>query len=99
MTDEAQRAKALAHQVVLAQGNLFIKELLRERGRIGATKEDFARNLEAAIEEGALRLADIEVFGRIYNGSHLDPRLTALFVGVSFVSWFAALAAFRRRVP
>lgn len=60
MNDKAQRAKALAHQVVLAQGNVFIKELLREKGRIGTTKEDFAGNLDTAIDDGALRLADIE---------------------------------------
>src|SRR5207245_1839077 len=52
--------KELAPQVVLAQGNVFIKELLREKGRIGATKKDFARNLDAAIDDGALRLADIQ---------------------------------------
>ena len=57
---EAQRAKELARQVVLAQGNIFIKELLREKGRIGATKEDFGRNLDAAIDDGTLRLADIQ---------------------------------------
>jgi hypothetical protein len=60
VTSETERAKELAHQVVLAQGNVFIKELLREKGRIGATKEDFGRNLDAAIDDGALRLADIQ---------------------------------------
>jgi hypothetical protein len=41
---------------------VFIKELLRKKGRIGATKEDFARNLESAIDDGALGLADIRAW-------------------------------------
>jgi len=60
VTTDAERAKELARDVVLSQGNVFIKELLREKGRIGATKEDFARNLDSAIDDGTLRLADIE---------------------------------------
>jgi len=60
MADE-ERAKELAQQGVLAKGNVFIKELRRETGsRIGATKEDFAHNLDAAIDEGKIRLSDIE---------------------------------------
>ena len=61
-TAERQRAKDLAKQVVLAQGNVFIKELLREKGRIGTNKDDFARNLEAAIDDGTLGLDDIRTW-------------------------------------
>jgi len=51
--------KELAHRVVVTQGNLFIKELLRSSGaKIGTTKEDFASNLDAAIE-GDLITQDI----------------------------------------
>jgi hypothetical protein len=67
MTDK-ERAKELAREVVLTQGNLFIKELLREKGRIGATKEEFARNLDAAIDDGTLVLADIEEWVRRVEG-------------------------------
>lgn len=43
--------KRLAHRVIVAQGNFFIKELLRSSGaKIGTTKEDFAKNLDAAID-------------------------------------------------
>lgn len=44
--------KKLAQRVIVAQGNFFIKELLRSNGaKIGATKEDFAKNLDAAIDD------------------------------------------------
>lgn len=45
-----EQLKELARSVVVAQGNGFIKELLRNvGGKIGTTKEAFATNLEAAI--------------------------------------------------
>jgi len=47
--------KELAHRVILAQGNFFIKELLRSSGaKIGTTKEDFAKNLDDAIDGGLI---------------------------------------------
>ncbi len=58
--DEAE-LKRLAQGVVLAQGNAFIKELLREKGlRIGTTKADFLANLNAAIDSDQLSLQDLE---------------------------------------
>lgn len=49
----APQLKELAHRVIVAQGNVFSKELLRANGaKIGATKEDFAANLDAVIDEG-----------------------------------------------
>jgi hypothetical protein len=40
-------------QIVLAQGNRFIKDLLRQKQiRIGTTKEDFRDNLTQAIDNG-----------------------------------------------
>jgi hypothetical protein len=49
--------------VVLAQGNVFIKELLRERGiRIGTTKADFERNMIEAIQSGALQKQHVETW-------------------------------------
>lgn len=51
----------LARGIVLAQGNTFIKELLRERNiRIGATKAEFEQNMVAAIESGELQRDHIE---------------------------------------
>lgn len=58
---ERRALRELARGVIRAQGNVFIKELLRAKKlRIGATKEDFERNLFAAIDAGQLRLADVE---------------------------------------
>jgi len=61
----------LVKGVVLAQGNIFIKELLRSRAiRIGTTKAEFEANMVDAIERGDLRrqhidswLADVEGWG------------------------------------
>jgi hypothetical protein len=51
----------LARGIVLAQGNTFIKEILRERNiRIGATKAEFEQNMVAAIESGELQRKHIE---------------------------------------
>jgi len=53
----------LVGQIILAQGNVFIKELLRSAGvRIGTTKADFERNLMDAIDNGVLRREDIEAW-------------------------------------
>jgi hypothetical protein len=51
----------LVKGVVLAQGNDFIKEFLRDRGlRIGTTKSDFEQNLIGAIERGELQRQHID---------------------------------------
>ena len=63
--------KELANKVVVAQGNTFIKELLRSSGaQIGTTKDDFSINLAAAIDADLLSqnmletwLAEIEGWG------------------------------------
>ncbi|MEO5559424.1 MAG: hypothetical protein ABIO49_06425 [Dokdonella sp.] len=63
--------KAEVRQIILAQGNDFIKELLRTHGlKIGASKKDFEIHLTAAIESDALTqemidawLAEIEGWG------------------------------------
>jgi hypothetical protein len=55
--------KKVAAQIVLAQGNTFIKELLRSNKiPIGNTKADFAQNLNAAIDAGALTQGAIEAW-------------------------------------
>lgn len=59
----AEQLKELARGIVLSQGNVFIKELLREKGlRIGSTKADFMANLNEAIDSGDLTVADIEAW-------------------------------------
>ena len=66
--------KELAHRVVVTQGNAFIKELLRGTGsKIGASKEEFLRHLDAAIDDGLLDqqrleawLAEVEGWGDQY---------------------------------
>jgi hypothetical protein len=51
----------LARGIVLAQGNTFIKELLRAKNiRIGAIKAEFEQNMVAAIESGELQREHIE---------------------------------------
>lgn len=63
--------KELANRIVVAQGNIFIKELLRSSGaKIGTTKDDFSNNLAAAIDADLLSqdrleawLAEIEGWG------------------------------------
>ncbi|MCW1750838.1 hypothetical protein [Rhizobium acaciae] len=63
--------KQLAQKVIVAQGNAFIKELLRGSGsKIGTTKEDFSNNLEAAIDADLISqkvleawLAEVEGWG------------------------------------
>jgi hypothetical protein len=55
--------KKVIAQIVLAQGNTFIKELLRSNNiAIGNTKADFAQNLNAAIDAGALTQMAIEAW-------------------------------------
>jgi len=49
----------LASGIIRAQGNRFVKELLRGKIRIGANKDEFERNLREGIENGQLTLADI----------------------------------------
>lgn len=60
-SEEREQLERLVKGIVVAQGNDFVKELLRERGiRIGTTKSDFERNLLEAIGGGRLVREDIE---------------------------------------
>ena len=54
--------KRLTAGIIRAQGNRFIKVLLRGKKSIpiGTNKTDFERNLNMAIERGDLRLAEVE---------------------------------------
>jgi hypothetical protein len=55
--------KNAVRRIVLSQGNIFIKELLRSNGiTIGSTKVDFAENLNKAIDEGKLTQAMVEAW-------------------------------------
>jgi hypothetical protein len=57
---ERKKLHELVDGIVLAQGNAFIKELLRSKGlRIGATKRDFEQSLREAIDAGKLTLVDL----------------------------------------
>ena len=61
--------KRLAAGIIRAQGNRFIKELLRAKGiRIGNNKEDFEGNLTKAIEQGNLRLDDVDDWLELVEG-------------------------------
>jgi hypothetical protein len=59
----------LVKGVVLAQGNAFIKELLRSRGiKIGTTKADFETNMMEAIHNGELQRQHIDSWLREVEG-------------------------------
>jgi len=62
--EQREALKNLVRGIVLAQGNIFIKELLRQKKdiKIGATKADFERNMLAAIDEGKLRQSDVDAW-------------------------------------
>lgn len=56
-----EQLKTLVSQIILSQGNIFIKELLRKVGiRNVATKADFEQNLMRAIDDGVLTKEQIE---------------------------------------
>lgn len=68
MIDDMNELKRMAKFVILSQGNVYIKELLREhksalrkqRIRLGSTKAEFEKGLIAAIEKGILTSDHIE---------------------------------------
>jgi hypothetical protein len=61
--------KELARRVIVAQGNEFIKELLRGAGgKIGTTKEAFAANLAAAIDDDLITQAMFEAWLKEIEG-------------------------------
>ena len=61
--DEREAVRALVQSVVLAQGNIFIRELLRRKNlRSGTRKEDFEAHLLEAIDGGGLQLADVHAW-------------------------------------
>lgn len=61
--------KRLAAGIIRAQGNRFIKELLRDKDiRIGLNKDDFEKNLTDAIESGNLVLADVDTWLKQVEG-------------------------------
>jgi hypothetical protein len=66
---EVADLKRLAAGIIRAQGNRFVKELLRTKNiRIGTNKDDFERGLTEAIESGALTLADVDRWLREVEG-------------------------------
>lgn len=55
--------KTIVRPIILAQGNTFIKELLREHGiKIGSTKADFEKNIFDAIDAGQLTREMVEAW-------------------------------------
>lgn len=55
--------KAIVRPIILAQGNTFIKELLRKHDiKIGATKADFEKNIFDAIDAGQLKREMVETW-------------------------------------
>jgi hypothetical protein len=81
--------KDAVRPIILAQGNLFIKELLRKHKiTIGTNKTDFAKNLMAAIDAGALTrpmieewLAEVEGWGNQHIYLFEPPALTPGEIG------------------
>ena len=61
--EEAADLKRLAAGIIRAQGNRFVKDLLRDNGiRIGTNKAEFEANLNTAIENGDLTLNDVSAW-------------------------------------
>ena len=57
---DLQKARDLVRDVVLAQSNIFIKELLRKKDFKGAaTKDQFEAQLEEAVDSGKLTYAEL----------------------------------------
>lgn len=55
--------KDAVQRIVLAQGNVFIRELLREHKiKLGLTKKDFQKNIDDAIDNGTFTQAMIEAW-------------------------------------
>lgn len=103
MAMNKQQLKELGRKVAVAQGNAFIKELLRDSGaRIGATKEDFANNLDSAIEEDIITqdkleawLAQVEGWGdqHLYLFQVPDIEAVALASGIAASPYAGVLGA------
>ena len=95
--------KELAHRVIVAQGNSFIKELLRANGaKIGTTKEDFAANLDAAIDADVITqealeawLAEVEGWGdqHLYLVEPPEIKPADFAKGIAASPYAGALAA------
>jgi hypothetical protein len=63
MSTEREKLRRLVALIVRAQGNRFVKELLRKRGiALGANKKDFEQNLKIAIDNGKLKLSDVQAW-------------------------------------
>lgn len=59
--DERSKLRSLVDGIIQSQGNRFIKELLRSKEiTIGKNKTDFEKHLHKAIDDGSLKLADVE---------------------------------------
>ncbi len=60
---ETKELRALVRSIVVVQGNIFIRELLRKQGiRIGANKAEFEGGLRTAIAGGKLRLSQVRAW-------------------------------------
>jgi len=60
---EIASLKRLAAGIIRAQGNRFVKDLLRSKGiRIGTNKDEFEANLNHAIESSHLRIDDVRAW-------------------------------------
>jgi len=59
--EQKEDLKAFALSIVRGQTNVYVKELLREHGvRIGATKQDFDKNLIEAIDNDVITREDLQ---------------------------------------
>lgn len=97
---EKQHLKELVSGIVVVQGNLFIKELLRKHSiTIGRTKADFEKNLLDAVEDGRLRLADVEAWlSEVEGWGDQHAYLWKLHPSVLPDEVFTSEAALRKRL-
>lgn len=58
--DDRASAREMVRTVVMAQGNIFIRDLLRRKKiAVGVRKEQFEANLLKAIDDGQITRADV----------------------------------------
>lgn len=98
--DDRESLKRLVKDVVRAQGNVFIKDLLRKKQLpIGTTKTDFISNLNAAIDEGQVSRLDFEDWLLQVEGwGHQHIYLYDVPDAISTMALWSDIAALRARV-
>ncbi len=93
------KLRRVVDDLVVVQGNDFVKELLRNKGlRIGATKADFEASLHEAIESERLTAEDVETWLTEVEGWGAHHAYLFRFDSVRLRNLLHDTAEFRTRV-